>query len=208
MHPASGPQMLSLRRATQDAHEGIDADIRRGDWLGSPSSYAAFLERNLRFHRIVEAAVAPVALRLEGLGYDGRRRSPLLEDDLGALMRAGVFPGAAESPSVRVPPLRISGPGAAFGCLYVIEGAMLGGTVLARWIESRLGYNRSFGASSFAARRGTTMKRWRAFGALVEARAASVSSDRALMLTAAQSTFAVHRAVVVNRSVTAEALTA
>jgi heme oxygenase len=200
--------MLSLRTATRDAHESIDTDMRRGDWLRSPSSYAGFLERNLRFHRIVEAAVAPVALRLEGLGYADRRRSPLLQDDLDALARAGVFPGPKEQPSVRVPPLLINGPGAAFGCLYVIEGAMLGGTVLAQWIESRLGYDRGFGASSFAAHRGTTMKRWRAFGALVEARVASVSGDRVLMLTAAQTTFAVHRAVVVNQALAAEALTA
>jgi heme oxygenase len=200
--------MMSLRRATRDAHESIDTDMRRGDWLRSPPSYAAFLERNLRFHRAVEAALAPLAPRLEALGYADRRRSPLLEDDLVALTRAGVFPNVEEQPSARVPPLLVNGPGAAFGCLYVIEGALLGATVLAQWIESRLGYDRSFGASSFAAPPGTTMKRWRAFGALVEARVASVPGDRALMLAAAHTTFAVHRAIVVDEWRAAEVLTA
>jgi heme oxygenase len=200
--------MMSLRRATEDAHQTIDSDMRRGDWLSSPSSYAAFLCRTLRFNRIVEAAVAPVAQRIEGLGYADRRRSPLLERDLSALARAGVFPILEEEHSVQVPPLVIDGPGAALGCLYVIEGSTLGGTVLARWIESRLGYDGGFGAVSFAARPGVTMRQWRAFGALVEARVASVPVDRASMIALAQATFALHRAVVVNDSLLAEALTA
>ncbi len=207
MTAADGSQMSSLRRETRQAHERIDIDIRRGDWLRSPSAYAAFLERNLRFQRIVEAAVAPVALRLEGLGYADRRRTPLLENDLAALAGAGVLPEPEEQPSVPTPELLVNGPGEAFGCLYVIEGAMLGGTVLARWIESRLGYDRGFGASSFAARHGGPMRRWRAFGALVEARVASVPGDRVPMIAAAQTTFAVHRAVVVPESLPAEALT-
>jgi heme oxygenase len=200
--------MMSLRRATEDAHKSVDSDMRRGDWLSSPSSYAAFLERTLRFHRIVETAMTPVARRIEGLGYADRRRSSLLEDDLAALARAGVFPSPVAEQFVRAPPLLISGAGAALGCLYVVEGSRLGGMVLARWIASRLGYDRDFGASSFAARPGTTMSRWRAFGALVEAHVASAPEDRTLMVAVAQTTFAVHRAVVVNESVTAEMLTA
>jgi len=200
--------MMSLRRATQDAHKSIDSDMRRGNWLSSPSSYAAFLSRTLRFSRIVEAAVAPVAQRIEGLGYADRRRSPLLEGDLAALARAGVFPSLEEGHSARVPPLVVNGPGAALGCLYVIEGSTLGGMVLARWIKSRLGYHGGSGASSFAAHPGATMNQWRAFGALVDARVASVPADRAPMIALAQTTFAVYRAVVANESLVAETLTA
>jgi heme oxygenase len=208
MSPASEPAMMTLRRATEDAHKGIDSDMRRANWLNSPSAYAAFLGRTLRFHRIVEAAVAPVAGRIEGLGYADRRRSSLLEGDLAALAHAGVFPSLEERHSVRVPPLVVDGPGAAFGCLYVVEGATLGGMVLARWIKSRLGYDGGFGAVSFAAHPGGAMRQWRAFGALVEARVASVPADSAVMIALAQTTFAVHRAVVVNASLVAEAVTA
>jgi heme oxygenase (biliverdin-IX-beta and delta-forming) len=198
--------MTSLRSATREAHERVDSDMRQGNWLNSPSLYAAFLDRTLRFHRIVETAVAPVARRIAGLDYADRRRSPLLENDLAALARAGVFPGPRGEDRVQAPPLLISGAGAALGCLYVVEGATLGGTVLARWIESRLGYDRGFGASSFAAHPGVTMSRWRAFGAVVEDRLTSVPDDRAPMIAVAQATFAVHRVVVVNESLAAEAL--
>jgi len=207
--------MLSLRRATQDAHRRTDFDLGRGDWLSSPSAYAAFLDRTLRFHRIVETAVAPVALRIGGLDYAHRRHSPLLEGDLAALARVGVFPSlgpeepSAQAPTrAQAPALLIDEPGAALGCLYVVEGATLGATVLARWIENRFGYDRDFGAASFAAHQGVTMVRWRAFGALVEARLASVPNDLALMLALAQRTFALHRAVVVQASRTAEAMPA
>jgi heme oxygenase len=207
MRPPRESGMLSLRHATHDAHVSIDADLRQGNWLRSPTSYAGFLDRTLRFHRIVESALAPVLGQIEDLGYVDRRRSPLLEEDLATLARVGVLPDLEQEHSVRAPPLLIDGAGAALGCLYVIEGAQLGATVLARWIETRLGYDRDFGASGFAARPGTTMSRWRAFGALVEARLASVPGDRVLMLAAAQTTFAVHRAVVVDVLLTAEALT-
>lgn len=199
--------MMSLRRATEDAHKSVDSDLRRGDWLSSASSYAAFLERTLRFHRIVETALAPIAPRIEGLDYTDRRRSPLLEGDLAALARAGVFPSPAAEKPVQAPPLLISGVGAAFGCLYVVEGSTLGGMVLARWIESRLGYDRDFGACSFAARPGTTMRRWRAFGELVEAHVTSAPRDRTVMAAVAQTTFAIHRALVSGPLVT-EALVA
>jgi heme oxygenase len=200
--------MLALRRSTRDAHRRTDRDIGRADWLSSPSAYAAFLDRTLRFHRIVEAAVAPVALRIEGLDYAERRHSRWLEADLDALARVGVLPSSPTEQAVRSPPLLIDGPGAALGCLYVVEGSTLGGRVLARWIESRLGYGRGSGASSFDAYHDATMTRWRAFGALVEARLASVPKDRGLMLALARRTFALHRAVVVEASLAAESVPA
>jgi heme oxygenase (biliverdin-IX-beta and delta-forming) len=206
MRPASGSAMTSLRRATREAHEGVDSDMRRGNWLSSPSLYAAFLDRTLRFHRIVETAVAPVARRIAGLDYANRRRSPLLENDLAALARAGVFPSPRVEDGAPAPPLLIGGTGAALGCLYVVEGATLGGAVLARWIESRLGYDRGFGASSFAAQPGVTMSRWRAFGAVVEDRVTSVPDDRASMISVARATFAIHHVVVVKESLAAEVL--
>jgi heme oxygenase len=188
--------MMSLREATQDAHRRTDDAMRRGNWLSSPSSYAAFLDRTLRFHRIVEAAVAPVAPAIDGLDYAQRRRSPLLESDLAALASAGVIPSPEAVRSEWTPPLLIPGPGAALGCLYVVEGATLGATVLARWIEQHLGYDRGFGASSFVPRPDGTMSRWRAFGALVDNWAASVPEDRPVMVAAARTTFAVHDSVV------------
>jgi heme oxygenase len=198
--------MTSLRSATRKAHESVDSDMRRGNWLNSPSLYAAFLERTLRFHRIVETAVAPVAWRIDGLDYAERRRSPLLENDLAALARAGVLPSPRREDYVRAPPLLVSGAGAALGCLYVVEGATLGATVLARWIASRLGYDRGFGASSFAAYPGVTMSRWRAFAAVVEDRATSAPDERAPMIALARATFAVYHVVVVDQSLAAEAL--
>jgi heme oxygenase len=206
MTTAGGPGMLSLRLATQDAHHRTDSDIGRGNWLDSPSAYAAFLDRTLRFHRIVEQAVAPVALRIEGLEYEQRRRSPLLELDLAALARVGVLPGFEPEESPPAPLLLIDGPGEALGCLYVVEGATLGGRVLSRWIEGRLGYDRDSGASSFAAYQDATVSRWQSFAALVEARLASVPKDRVLMCAVAQRTFAIHHAVVVQACLAAEAI--
>jgi heme oxygenase len=198
--------MTSLRHATREAHQSVDSDMRQGNWLNSPSLYATFLDRTLRFHRIVETAVTPVAWRIDGLDYADRRRSPLLEHDLAALARAGVVPIPRTQDCVQAAPLLINGAGAALGCLYVVEGATLGGAVLARWIESRLGYDRGFGASSFAAYPGVTMSRWRAFAAVVEDRLTSAPDERARMISVARATFALHQVVVVNPSLAAETL--
>ncbi len=148
--------------------------------------------------------MTPVAVQIEGLEYAQRRHIPWLQADLAALARVGVFPGVPSEPSAPAPPLVIDGPGAALGCLYVVEGARLGARVLARRIQSRLGYDGDCGASSFAPHQGATTIRWRAFGALVEARLAYVPDDLVVMVALAQRTFALHRAVVVEECLAAE----
>jgi heme oxygenase len=159
----------------------------------------------LRFHRLVEAAVAPAAASIEGLEYQQRRRSPLLENDLSTLTHEGVVPDPVTPRVWPAPSLLVTGPGAALGCLYVVEGSTLGGRVLARWITGRLGYERHRGASGFAADARGTAQRWRAFGAVVEAWIARAPEDLSPMVASAQATFAVHRAVVAAASPRAEA---
>ena len=196
MSMAVGSRMASLRAATRDVHERTDAAMRRGDWLVSPVAYATFLNRTLRFHRLVEAAVAPVVAEIEGLEYEHRRRSPLVEADLAALAARGVLPDATDGPTRPPPPLLVDEPAAVLGCLYVIEGSTLGSKVLAQWIERRLGYDHAYGASSFAPYGTATQARWRSFGALVESLVAATPDDLRPMLAAAEATFAVHEAIV------------
>jgi heme oxygenase len=192
--------MSSLRSATRDAHRRTDADIRRADWLSSPRSYADFLTRTWRFQLLVDAAVAPLVPLIDGLEYTAGRRADLLESDLAALASTGVRANISDEPPGASASLLIGDPAEALGCLYVVEGSTLGGWVLAKWIQRRLGYDRTRGASNFAPdhTQDATVRRWQNFGALVERWLASAPTDLDPMLMAASATFAVHHAVVLN----------
>ena len=103
-----------LRTATAAHHERVDAAFAGFD-LNDVASYRAFLSAHAR--------VLPGAEDVIRLPWDGwTRRAPLLLHDLSDL-------GAMSKPVPRN--LYIVEPAAQWGCLYVLEGSRLGGSVLA-----------------------------------------------------------------------------
>jgi heme oxygenase len=91
---------------------------------------------------------------------------------------ATVDAGPAEFP-------RLTGLSAAVGCAYVLEGATLGGLLIARTIRERLGWESAFYAG-YGAR---TAARWREFGLAVRAVAAAAALDETALVGAANATF-------------------
>lgn len=141
--PAS--RLAHLRAHTKTAHHSIEtvpafarlmeADLRR-------SEYEAVL---LAMHAFHVAAEPEIAMALEGLReaqslLDGHRLRAL-SDDLAIL---GVAPTRA-----RPAPLPLATRSEALGALYVVEGASLGGRVIARHIASSLALAPGYGASFY-----------------------------------------------------------
>ena len=110
-----------LRTATSQHHERVDAAFAGFD-LGDSRSYRAFLSAHARVLPATEDAIH--------LAWDGwtRRASLLLRDlfDLGA------------APEALPENLQIMEPAAQWGCLYVLEGSRLGGSVLAERVGAGL----------------------------------------------------------------------
>jgi heme oxygenase len=155
--------MASLRRLTAEDHVRLDRRFDLAARLRTHGTYRQTVERLLGFYTPLEQRLGPVAGSLAGVGYDERRKAPLLAADLKAL---GTGADLAPLPvAVRLPV--VDSPAAAFGVLYVVEGATLGNAVIGGRLRERLGVTTATGASFF--HDGPAVRaQWMAFGAVVE----------------------------------------
>ncbi|TAA25773.1 biliverdin-producing heme oxygenase [Pseudoxanthomonas winnipegensis] len=123
---APPPLARALREATAQAHAAVEAlphmhALARG--ILPPDQYVRVLQRHLALVEPWERTHAAWLATLAAPGWRYRARGPALRADLVAL-------GAAAPP---VAPLAEPEPAAAaWGQLYVIEGSLLGGRLIAR----------------------------------------------------------------------------
>ncbi len=177
-----------LKRRTRAQHERIEqrVPLLREDL--SRSEYRNLLSRWLGFYLPLEAALAQVR------GWDGvaeldresRRKVPLLQADLR-------FLGAAAAPSAGcAAPADLPCVGTlprALGCMYVTEGATLGGAIIARHLARTLGVTPATGCAFYGGYGPRTGPMWKAFGATLEAYALAHPAAAADIIDAACETF-------------------
>lgn len=167
-----------LRRDTHEAHLRVEAAFRLEEGLASRAAYAGLLRRLHAFHRAFEDSALP---HLGGTPFEsvgGRARD--IEADLSAL--------GEPTARVRPEPLVLAGRPEAVGAAYVVEGSLLGGLVIARTVERRLGLGPQAGASFFAGHGRATASRWRGFCEALDASADPATDGR--VIEAASRTFA------------------
>ncbi len=126
-----GPLLRQLRLETSEAHLRLETDLALTSGDLGRVRYEALLARLHGFHAVHEP-------RLDRL-FEGetfwppRRRLEPIEHDLRLLGRT--TGEIARLPQAPVPP--ILNRNEAFGCLYVFEGATLGGKVIARHLAKQ-----------------------------------------------------------------------
>ena len=158
-----------LREGTREEHRAIEHTLNLLDPGLSTSQYRRWLERFRGYYGPIETRLHGVRdLQALGLELEGRRKLPRLDADLVDL---GCRDPAALASCRRLPAL--DSPADAFGCLYVLEGASLGGRIISRHLESRLGVTPAFGARFFFGYGEHTAAMWRRFGTAAVAYAAS-----------------------------------
>ncbi|WP_088279530.1 biliverdin-producing heme oxygenase [Ideonella sp. A 288] len=184
---APAPGILSrLKQATAARHAALESRSVLLDPRLSHASYLACLRRFFGYY-------APLERRLlrshawpgVGLAYGDRHKTPQLSQDLTAL---GVSPDDLAQTRLchALPDLRSAAR--LFGCLYVIEGATLGGQIVTRHLQSSLGLTPQSGGAFFSGYGEHTGSRWKAFGAQLSAFAlASGGGDE--IVAAANETF-------------------
>jgi heme oxygenase (biliverdin-IX-beta and delta-forming) len=130
--PRRGFLWAQLRESTRAAHARAEASLAR---LAQPDSLARYAELlcvlwgfQAPLERLLGRQELPPAV-----GWPARQRLGALAADLTELGVTG--PSLPEAPGLPA----LAGPGAVWGTLYVTEGATLGGRVLRRRIETRLG---------------------------------------------------------------------
>ncbi|HXU15445.1 MAG TPA: biliverdin-producing heme oxygenase [Terriglobales bacterium] len=146
-----------LKRRTGAIHRRLEAQLGLTDPGLDIRRYRRVLETFYGFYVPLEIAVTRIAALAPPLGFSLRIRSGLIERDLLAL---GVVPAEiTELPRCADVPALTSFEDLA-GCLYVLEGACLGGQMLAPVLHRRLGLTKGSGASFFAGDEEQTMGRW------------------------------------------------
>jgi heme oxygenase len=179
-----------LKRETADLHRRLESAVGLLESELSLDRYRRVLELFLGFYAPVEAGLARVASAGQPLGLPLRTRTALIESDLLSLglsrQEIADLPRCADLP-------RLSCLEDLAGCLYVLEGACLGGQMIAPALRERLGVTEGSGGSFFSGEAGGTRERWRSFVGWLEglARAGAttaevIASGRATFLTFAR----------------------
>jgi heme oxygenase (biliverdin-IX-beta and delta-forming) len=145
-----------LRRATRAAHDRLEARLPFAPPGPSRSAYRRVLEVFLGFYEPLETRLGELASTFAPLAWTPRRKTHLLRSDL--LDLGATSEALARLPRCRRLPSMPGGP-EALGCLYVVEGATLGGRVIARRLRVA-GITPELGGRFFHGYGGQTGHRW------------------------------------------------
>jgi heme oxygenase len=188
--PKSEAFRFMLRRATRIEHKALDAHPAFAALMEGTLSVDGYRSLMALFHGfyqrhdpLLERACSLHAL--DRMGFVYASRSVLLRSDLAAL--DGGPSGPRTDKSAALPP--IGSAGTLGGVLYVIEGSMLGGTVLCRAVEALLSQKGAEGCGYWRWCRDASAARWAMTCAMIE-RLAATETARAEMIAGAQAAFA------------------
>lgn len=178
-----------LRQGTSLAHRDLE---RRLDLTGpalSASRYRRVLQAFYGFYEPLETRLrGAVTLALAAPPFELRARAELLARDLAALGMTSAevarLPRCSELPE-------IASPAHLGGCLYVLEGASLGGQVIVRALAHRLDTPAGFATEFFVGDGARTGPRWKRVLAWLEQLAQRDAIDRDAIVDAARATFEV-----------------
>lgn len=158
--------MHLLRQATRRAHDRIERALPLFDRSLTGGRYVRVLQALYGFYAPleslceIEAGPSGAALELKT-----RTKAPLLAADLAILgnPQRDIY----ALPLCRALP-KVAKPSQAIGVLYVLEGATLGGEIIARRLRETLGITAVNGGSFFACYGGRTREMWTRFAAHVD----------------------------------------
>jgi heme oxygenase (biliverdin-IX-beta and delta-forming) len=174
--------LLRLKVETRCAHDRIEQALDLDARTSTIGAYRSLVQRLYGFHAAWEAEAAEI---LPDPGWlEGRARTPLLARDLFAL-------GCCEDAVARLPLcrpiLRHAEFAEALGAMYVVEGSTLGGAVIARHVQRRLGLDPGNGCAFFASYGRSIGALWNAFRERLSAHSPPGADDR--IVAAAERTF-------------------
>lgn len=170
------PRSKRLKVATNEMHERLDRSIMQHDPFRSRARYELFVAVQHLFHREIDALYADPGLDRILPDLAGRRRLPLIAQDLGDL---GMMVPRKDDPPVFAADAKADIP-TALGWLYVAEGSNLGAALLLKE-AAKLGLSETFGARHLAAAPEGRGLHWKTFTTALDAVALSeMEEERAI----------------------------
>lgn len=161
------PQMSTLadlRAATWPSHQKLEGRLNVKVRFSTLDGYRRHLEQMWGFCAPIEGRIGEHIGAALG-DFDSRRKLPALRRDLAV---AGASPAAIEALPCVEPPL-CEETADALGCLYVMEGATLGGRTLLPVVTRSLGLRATHGAEFLASYGDRVDTMWRGFGSALDA---------------------------------------
>ena len=171
-----------LKIETRPAHDRIEAAIDLDRRIASRDTYRDLLIRFHGFHTAWENDAADVAH--DRAFFRTRCKTQLLARDLATL---GLDPDEIEALPQCRPLMPLPAPEAVLGSMYVVEGSTLGGTIIAREVERKLGLTVESGCAYFRSYGRETAAMWKSFGAVLLEASSPKSDD--IIVASAQTTF-------------------
>lgn len=152
-----------LKVATTSSHDSLDQRIMAGDPFASRERYGLFVKVQYQFHREIDALYESALLEPLLPDLAGRRRFPLIGQDLADLGQELPQPESATAFSTA----EIPDIASALGWLYVAEGSNIGAGFLIKQAE-KLGLSGEFGARHLAGAPEGRGRHWRTFTAALD----------------------------------------
>jgi len=150
---------FALKRATDEAHAGLEAIVQSGDMFGSVDGYRRYVAATWamrdHFERLLDINGAADLWP----DWPGRRIAGLAAQDM---LDLGV---AARPPQINRPSRLTAAE--LLGVIYVLEGSSLGARILVRMVTA-LGFSRNFGARHLFAQSDSSSA-WRSFISVLDA---------------------------------------
>jgi heme oxygenase len=182
--------MARLKRETASLHAELDAMV--APMLSERPSYRVLLAGLRDAYGVIERELAKHAMQLVRVAYDPAKRAKLswLDEDLTALSES--------APSAARMGFTLPNCSAAIGAVYVVEGATLGGQVIARMVMPALALSPERGCRFFSGYGAETGERWRETRDAIVAHLASTEGPDAANETigGARMTFSLIRAAL------------
>ena len=173
-----------LKEATSSRHAALESRLPLLDASMSRARYLQFLQRFWGYYAPLETQLLalPYWDSME-FDYAERHKTPRLVQDLRALGETC----EAIRTVVRCRNLpTLASPGQLLGCLYVIEGATLGGQIITRRLQANLGLTPLTGAAFFDGYGAQTGGHWKAFCAMLRANAGESGRQDEIVASANQ----------------------
>ena len=176
--------MAELKSATRAQHEATETLVGFQEAIRDLLSYRHLLEKFHGFYAPTEQQLAQVtALEKAVPDFPARRKTQLLRDDLKDL--GG---DASRLPLCRDLPA-LSNVAEAIGCLYVLEGATLGGQILSRQAKGALAITPQHAGRFFSSYGPQVGSMWKRFSQSADTYCDSHPKERSVIIQSAIGTF-------------------
>ena len=174
--------LLRLKQATQTRHAALESRSILLDPALSRTAYRNSLRRFFGYYAPLELLLLGASKWSDaGLAHTAWQKAPLLAQDL---LTLGDTPDQlSQAPQCQTLP-DLSTAARVLGCLYVIEGATLGGQIVMRHLSASLAVTPHYGGAFFRGYGEHTGSRWKSFGTQLTAFAMRSGCDDEIVASA------------------------